>query len=126
MAILGLGTDIVAVARLAKHTPDSPAFAKRVLHPCEFKEYMSHQQPTRYLAKRFALKEAAVKALGTGIGNGVNLADVWCEYTKLGQPWLRYCGGFAKQAEAMGITLGHVSISDEKDYVVATVILTND
>lgn len=126
MATLGLGTDIVAVARLAKHTPDSPAFAKRILHPTELKEYFDHAQPTRFLAKRFALKEAAVKALGTGIGNGVSLADVWCEYTELGQPWLRYGGGFAKRAEAIGVTVGHVSISDEKDYVVATVILTND
>ena len=126
MAIVGLGTDIVMVSRLSAHTPDNPAFAKRILHPQEYAQYATHRYPTRYLAKRFACKEAAVKALGTGVGHGVNLADVWCEYTPQGQPQLRYCGGFASHATAMGITGAHVSISDESDYAVATVILTND
>lgn len=126
MAMLGLGTDIVAVQRLAQHTPDNPAFAKRVLHPDELAIFISHKHPTRYLAKRFAIKEAAVKALGTGVGHGVSMQDVWCEYTEFGQPLLRYCNGFAEHAKILGVTKAHVSVSDEAEYVVATVILTDD
>ena len=72
MAIAGLGTDIVEIARLGKNDMVNERLAKRVLTPAEWQQFIEHSSPTRFLAKRFAAKEAAVKALGTGIGNGIS------------------------------------------------------
>ena len=126
MAILGLGTDIVDIRRFARHTPASPALAERILHASELQDYHAHQTPERFLAKRFALKEAAVKALGTGVANGVSMQEIWVTHTDLGQPQLQYSGRFAELASALGVRSSHVSISDERDYATATVILSSD
>jgi holo-[acyl-carrier protein] synthase len=126
MAIVGLGTDIVDIRRFDRHTPASPALAERILNATELTEYQAHRAPERFLAKRFALKEAAVKALGTGVANGVSMQDVWVTHTELGQPLLQYNGRFAELATALGVTNAHVSISDERDYATATVILSSD
>ena len=85
--------------------------------------YVNHAHPHRFLAKRFALKEAAVKALGTGIGHGVSWQHIWLTHTEKGQPLLQFSGGFAKYASGLGVTNSHTSISDEQEYAVATVIL---
>ena len=77
----------------------------------------------RFLAKRFAAKEAAVKALGTGIGNGISWQHIEVTNDELGAPHLRFSGEFASRCEARGITRAVVSISDEQHYAVATVIL---
>jgi holo-[acyl-carrier protein] synthase len=71
MAILGLGTDIVEIARIeAVIARSGDRLARRVLSDTSGR-YGQHQQPVRFLAKRFAVKEAAAKALGTGIRNGL-------------------------------------------------------
>lgn len=71
MAILGLGTDIVEIARIeAVIARSGDRLARRVLSDHEWAIWQQHQQPVRFLAKRFAVKEAAAKALGTGIRNG--------------------------------------------------------
>ena len=80
MAIAGLGTDIVEIARFEMEGGSRDRLARRVLTPDEWDIYTSHNQPVRYLAKRFAAKEAAVKALGTGIGRGIS--------------WQQLCGVF--------------------------------
>ena len=77
--IVGLGTDIVEIARIANKVPEAGdeaalakcPLAKRVLTQAEMAIFLASSQPGRYLAKRFAAKEAAAKALGTGIGRGV-------------------------------------------------------
>lgn len=67
MAILGLGTDIVEIARIeAVIARSGDRLARRVLSDHEWSIWEQHQQPVRFLAKRFAVKEAAAKALGTG------------------------------------------------------------
>ena len=74
MAILGLGTDIVEITRIEAVVERSgDRLAKRILCANEWLLYQNHQQPVRFLAKRFAVKEAAAKALGTGIRNGLAL-----------------------------------------------------
>ena len=71
MAVLGLGTDIVEMARIEAVVERSgDRLARRVLSDAEWALYQQHQQPIRFLAKRFAVKEAAAKAFGTGIRNG--------------------------------------------------------
>ena len=86
MAIAGLGTDIIEIARLNKSDATTERLAKRVLTPYELNLYVASNEPVRYLAKRFAAKEATVKALGTGIGNGVSWQHIAVSYTHLTLP----------------------------------------
>lgn len=123
MAIAGLGTDIVEIARLQASLERSRRLAERVLTPAEMTLFDSHSEPARYLAKRFAVKEAAVKALGTGIGNGISWHHIVVSNNDAGAPQLTFTGEFLKRCDEMGIVSSHVSISDESHYAVATVIL---
>ena len=68
MAIIGIGTDIVEIARIrAQRERIGDKLAKRILTDAEYAVYLQSSLPERFLAKRFAAKEAAAKALGTGI-----------------------------------------------------------
>ena len=72
MSVLGLGTDIVEISRIERAIEGSEKFAQRILTTFELAEYAQTKQKARYLAKKFAAKEALVKAMGTGIGRGVS------------------------------------------------------
>lgn len=90
MAILGLGTDIVEIARIdAVIARSGDRLARRVLSDFEWAIWEQHQQPVRFLAKRFAVKEAAAKALGTGIRNGLAFNQFEVYNDELGKPKLR-------------------------------------
>lgn len=123
MAIMGLGTDIVDVGRIASQLDKSHRLAERVLTTTEMGIFNTHKSPERFLAKRFAAKEAAVKALGTGIGKGVGFQDVEVVSLASGQPTLIFSGKFAELCEKQAISHSFISISDEQDYAMATVIL---
>lgn len=120
--IIGLGTDIVAVARIEAALERTPALAERILTPIELDEWSSSSQQARFLAKRFAAKEAAVKALGTGIGRGVGWQQFEVSKNELGRPLIQLSGRAAEIAQELGATHWHLSYSDEVDYVVAQVI----
>ena len=76
MAILGLGTDIAEIERIEKALGRTgEPFAQRILSQGEMTKFAELKQKGRYLAKRFAVKEAASKALGTGIAKGVTFHD---------------------------------------------------
>lgn len=120
--ILGLGTDIVALERIERALERTPALAERILTPTELLQWQASKQPARFLAKRFAAKEAAVKALGTGIGRGVGWQQLEVGHNELGRPLLSLFDEAARIAQALGITHWHLSLSDEADYVVAQVI----
>ncbi len=126
MPIAGLGTDIIEIARLSQQLAKSDRLAKRILTEREFTEFACHQQPVRFLAKRFATKEAAVKALGTGIGNGISWQHIEVTHDEMGKPLLNFEGHFAQLCQQRGIHASHVSISDEQHYAVATVILESE
>lgn len=124
MAVVGLGTDIVEIARLEKviaRTGD--AFARRVLTDRELESYSGSKFPARFLAKRFAVKEAASKALGTGIACGVTLHDFDVSNDELGKPMVTFSGVARKLADERGVTNILLTIADEKHYAVATVLL---
>ncbi|OLQ78506.1 holo-ACP synthase [Photobacterium proteolyticum] len=124
MAILGLGTDIADIERVEKvFARSGDAFAERVLSPSELVIFHSLKLKGRYLAKRFAVKEAASKALGTGIACGVTFHDFTVSNDERGKPILTLSGKAAELAEAMGAKHVHLTIADEKKYAVATVIL---
>ena len=120
---MGLGTDIVEIARIASQLDKSRRLAERVLTPTEMHTFLAHTFPERFLAKRFAAKEAAVKALGTGIGNGVSFQNVEVVNLASGQPTLIFSGEFAELCEKRGISRSFISISDEQNYAMATVVL---
>lgn len=122
MPVVGLGTDIVEIKRFAE-TGRRDKLAKRILTDAEWQEYQAHSMPERYLAKRFAAKEAAVKAFGTGIGNGVGWQMVEVSNKQSGQPILDFSGQLAQLCQQRAITSCHISISDEQNFAVATVVL---
>lgn len=124
MAIVGIGTDIVEIARIeAVIARSGDRLARRVLSDNEWKTWETHQQPARFLAKRFAVKEAASKALGTGIRNGLAFEQFEVYNDELGKPKLRLWGAAAELAEKLGVTQMHVTLADERHYACATVIM---
>jgi len=123
MAVIGLGTDIVEISRLQAQLDKSSRLAERVLTEHELTLFKQHKFPARFLAKRFAAKEATVKALGTGIGRGIGFQQVEVLNRDSGQPYLRFYDQALVLCEQMGINNSFISISDEQAYAVATVIL---
>ncbi|WP_058913203.1 holo-ACP synthase [Entomohabitans teleogrylli] len=124
MAILGLGTDIVEIARIEEVIGRSgDRLARRILTSAEWQRYQAHQQPVRFLAKRFAVKEAAAKAFGTGIRNGLAFNQFEVFNDALGKPQLRLSGAASALAGQLGVTSIHVSLADERRYACATVII---
>jgi len=122
VAVLGLGTDIVEISRVQKAV--SERFAKRVLTDTELEIFREHHEPARYLAKRWSAKEAAAKALGTGIGRGISFQHFEILNDELGAPILTLTGQAKVVADEKGITTWLVSISDEQNYAMATVVLS--
>jgi holo-[acyl-carrier protein] synthase len=122
--IYGIGTDMVAVARmaglLARHGERA---AQRILAAEELSEFKAKADQPRLLAKRFAAKEALAKAAGTGLREPVSLGNIRVTHTELGQPELAFAPPLQRWLAARGITRTHLSLSDESDYVIAFVIL---
>ncbi|MFC3396445.1 holo-ACP synthase [Brenneria rubrifaciens] len=124
MPILGLGTDIVEVVRIqAVIERSGERLARRILTDAEWLQYQQHQQPARFLAKRFAAKEAAAKALGTGIRNGLAFSQFEVFNDELGKPCLRFLANAAKLADRLGVIYVHLTLADERRYACATVII---
>jgi holo-[acyl-carrier protein] synthase len=122
--IFGIGTDIVAVVRIASALEAHGArFAARILAEAELAEFTRDAHPTRFLAKRFAVKEAFAKAFGTGIGAQIGWHDVEVEHDTLGRPLLSMSAAVRERLSRAGVGGAHVSISDEAEYVVAFVVL---
>ncbi|WP_434341414.1 holo-ACP synthase [Motilimonas cestriensis] len=123
MAITGMGTDIVDIRRLEKVLARTgEAFARRILAPNEWLQFQQHKQQARFLAKRFAAKEAGAKALGTGIAQGVTFTDFIVSNNEAGKPLLTLSGKALELSVQQGVSHIHISISDEKHYAVVTVI----
>ena len=122
--IVGIGTDLVTVSRVARaHARFGERFARRVLHASELEAWRTAPDPGRFLAKRFAIKEAAVKALGTGERGGVLLSDFHVDHDALGKPLLGVSGVAETRCREAGVAARHVSLSDEGDMVSAVVVL---
>lgn len=127
MAVVGIGTDLVVIKRieevLGRH---AERFVERVLHANELLRFEDSQHQARYLAKRFAAKEAVSKALGTGIAEGVNLNDIEIANDERGKPHVRLHGGAMARMQAMGARHCHLSISDERDHALAFAVLETE
>ncbi|MCV6589585.1 MAG: holo-ACP synthase [Marinobacterium sp.] len=124
--IAGIGTDILQISRITSALARTPRLAERVLTPPELERFERSKDKPRFLAKRFAAKEAAAKALGTGIGRGVSWQHMEVRANQEGRPLLHFCEGALLRAQALGAQAAHISYSDEREYVVAFVILDTD
>ena len=124
--IVGMGTDIVAVERMARlHARFGERLAERLLGPLEVADMPAEAAAgAAFLARRFAAKEATFKALGSGMTNGVRWMDVQVGHDSGGRPQL-VLGGRAQQIlQGLGDGVrSWLSISDERRYAMAVVVL---
>ena len=121
--IAGVGTDIVAIARVGKlYERHGERALEKLLAPVERADFEKARDPARFLAKRFAAKEAFSKALGTGIRAPATLNAIAVTHDELGKPVINCCGELEKLLKNRRLS-AQLSISDEADYAVAFVIL---
>ena len=124
MRIAGIGTDIIEKNRVGRiYGRYGARFAVRILHVNERAELGSYRDVPAFLAKRFVAKEAVAKALGTGFRNGVAFTNIEIMHDRLGKPLIRFHGSADRFARSRGIVETHLTISDERHYAIAQVIL---
>ena len=118
--ILGLGVDLVPVARLK--AARSAALDRRVFTPAELKYAGRHADADERLAGRFAAKEAVLKALGTGWAKGLSWREVETLNDRHGRPVLGLKGKAAARARTLGIRRWHLSLAHDGGYAVAVAV----
>ena len=119
--MLGIGTDIIAIARIeAVFARQGQRFINRILAPHE----RSCAITGRQLAKAFCAKEAVVKALGTGFRLGIGWHDILISRNALGAPVVSLEGAAAIRLKALGGQQILLSIADEKAYAVAYAVVS--
>lgn len=122
--IFGIGTDIVEYARIeSMWSRYGLRFAGRVLSDSESSEYQASANASRFLAKRFAAKEAFAKAVGSGLRDPVSLRRISITHDGLGKPVLQFDEVLRTHLAQLGISGHHLSISDERNMIVAFVVL---
>ena len=126
--IIGIGTDLVEIKRiedlLNRH---KDRFMKRVFTPIEITTALALSRPAASLAKRFAAKEAFVKALGTGFSQEILLTEVEVYNEATGQPRLRLYGAAQRilhhRLEGFQKEILHLSLSDTQTQALAFVVI---
>ena len=119
--IAGVGTDIAAVARLGQlYARHGERALEKLLAPAEMADFARASDPARFLAKRFAAKEAFGKALGIGVAKPATLPNIAVEHDALGKPSFSYAPELAQLLAERGL-VGHLSSSDENELAVVFV-----
>lgn len=122
--IFGIGTDVVETARVqAIYERYGERFVERILMPEEKALFARSKHPVRFLAMRFAGKEATVKAMGTGFAHGVWVRDVGITNNDWGRPLVIWSERGRKVCEQLGIGSGHVSLTDDAGLVIAFAVV---
>jgi holo-[acyl-carrier protein] synthase len=98
-------------------------FLHRILDENEVAEYALCAQPARFLAKRFAAKEAVSKAWGTGIGAEIGWHDVAVGHDERGKPLIVASSALAQKFAEKNVVATHISLSDEAEHAIAFVVL---
>ncbi len=121
MSIVGIGTDLVSVNRISDlYKKSGDKFAYKILSE---KEISLKKISINYLAKRFAGKEAIVKALGSGIGKEISFNDISILNNKNGAPFVKISEK-SKSYKFLKYKKIHISLSDEKKgYALAFVVI---
>ncbi|MDH3747208.1 MAG: holo-ACP synthase [Gammaproteobacteria bacterium] len=118
--IFGVGTDVVQLSRIqATYDRFGEHFVRRLLMGPELKLFERSKDPVRFLAMRFAGKEATVKAMGTGFSHGVWLRDVGIDNNNWGRPLVIWSERGRRVCDRLGISNGHVSLTDDAGLVIA-------
>jgi holo-[acyl-carrier protein] synthase len=122
--IFGIGVDVLEAARV-KNTLErfGARFTEHLLMPEEHAQLAKTRRPERFVAMRFAAKEAIVKAMGTGFAHGVWIRDVGVVQNQWGKPEVVYSERGEKVRRALGIGEGHVTLTDEAGLIVAVAVL---
>ncbi len=122
--IVGLGIDVVEIRRIRElHLRRGERFCRRVFTPGEVAACLERADPAPALAARFAAKEAGMKALGTGWGEGVGWHDLEVVSAVGRPPRLQLHGAAAARAAALGAQMFHLSLSHDGGVSAAVVVL---
>lgn len=122
--IFGIGTDIVQQERVRLvHEKFGERFVERLLLPAELEAFRRYTRPVRFLAMRFAAKEAIVKAMGTGFSHGMWIRDSGVVANTWGKPQIIWSERGRRMCEQLGIGEGHVTLTDEAGLIVAVAVL---
>lgn len=122
--IFGVGTDIVELARVqATYDRFGEHFVRRILMDEELELFRQTKWPVRFLAMRFAGKEAATKAMGTGFRHGIWVRDVGITNNDWGRPLIIWSERGREVCEKLGIGKGHVSLTDDAGLVMAFAVV---
>lgn len=127
MKIVGIGLDLVKVARIrAMMERWNERFLQRLFTEAERQECLARSFPYASLAGRFAAKEAVLKALGTGWTVGMRWVDIQVLNGAAGRPIATVAGAVEALTRQAGVTQIHVSLSHDGDYAIAEAVLTAD
>ncbi|MDY6949171.1 MAG: holo-ACP synthase [Pseudomonadota bacterium] len=122
--IFGIGTDIVQIQRIERlHAKYGEHLVRRLLLPAEVDAFRAQSRAARFLAMRFAAKEAIVKAIGTGFAHGLWIRDVGVAANEFGRPGIIWSARGQQLRERLGIGEGHITLTDEAGLVVAMAVL---
>ena len=122
--IFGIGVDVLEAARIKKvFDRYGDHFVQRLLMPAEREQLGKTRRTERFLAMRFAAKEAIVKAMGTGFAHGIWIRDVGVVQNAWGKPEVAYSPRGEKVRRKLGIGDGHVTLTDEAGLIVAVAVL---
>jgi holo-[acyl-carrier protein] synthase len=125
--IFGVGIDILQAERVTTvFRKYGEHFARRILMSEEMELFTGQKRPERFLAMRFAAKEAIVKAMGTGFSNGMWLRDTGVIPNRYGRPEIIFSTRGRRKCEQLGIGDGHLTLSDEAGLVVAVAIMMKE
>ena len=122
--IFGIGVDVLETRRISDTLERfGERFLEHLLMPAERAQLARTARPERFVAMRFAAKEAIVKAMGTGFAHGVWIRDVGIEQNAWGRPEVIFSARAQALCTQMGIGEGHVTLTDEAGLVVAVAVL---
>ena len=122
--IFGIGTDLVKMERVEKvFERHGERFVHHLLMPQELELFHNNKRPVRFLAMRFAAKEAIVKALGTGFAHGMWIKDCGFIPNKWGRPDIIWSERGRALADQFGVGEGHLTLTDEEGLIVAVAVL---
>ncbi len=124
MPVKGIGVDVVKVERLMQALERfGERMERRLFTDGELEYCRRHKDPLPHLAARFAAKEAAFKAIGTGLSGGVGWKQA--EVLQPGglQPQLRFSGPALERFQALGCTASHLSLSHDGGLALACVVI---
>ena len=122
--IFGIGVDVLEVKRIGETLERfGERFVERLLMPEEQAQLARTQRRVRFIAMRFAAKEAIVKAMGTGFSHGIWIRDVGVVQNAWGKPEVVFSERGDEVRKGLGVGEGHVTLTDEAGLVVAVAVL---